>query len=282
MKNYVIFLKKELLESAKTFKLLVMLAVFLVFGMMSPLTAKFTPEIIKWAMEMDPAMAGMDLSALTTEPAAFDSWIQFYSNTGLMGLIALVVVFSGMISSELSRGTLTIMLSKGLSRTAVILSKLTCAVLIWTASFNISALTAWGYTAYLFDDNVPNLFYAMFCLWLFGTFLLALTALAAALTKKSYACMLSTGAAVIVLNIINIIPAVVKYNPVSLSGSLSLLTYGADLSQFYPALTIAGICAAVFALLAVIAFNKKRALKQTLLIIGAAIICIALTIFLNS
>ena len=130
MRNYVIFLKKELFEAAKTFKLLIMCAVCLFVGMLSPLTARFTPEIIKWAMESDPAMAGMDLSALMTEPTAFDSWVQFYSNVGLMGFTALVIIFSGMLSSEM-RGTLKIMLSKGLSRRAVILAKLTSAVLIW-------------------------------------------------------------------------------------------------------------------------------------------------------
>jgi ABC-2 type transport system permease protein len=140
-----------------------------------------------------------------------------------MGFIALVIVFSGMLSSELSRGTLTIVLSKGLSRTTVILSKLTSAVLIWTMSFSLSALTAWGYTAYMFEDSVPNLFFAMFCLWLFGVFLLAATALAAAFTTKGFVCMIVVGLFAIVLNLVNIIPAAGKYNPLALSGTSLLL-----------------------------------------------------------
>jgi len=256
--------------------------VFLVFGMMSPLTAKFTPEILKWAVEMDPSTAGMDFGGLlTTPPVAFDSWAQFYSNVGLMGFIALVVVFSGMISSETTRGTLTIMLSKGLSRAAVVLSKLTSAALIWTVSFYFSVLTAWGYTAYMFDDGVPNLFFAMFCLWVFGMFLLALTAFMATLTNKGYACMLSVGAAAIALSIVNIIPVVSKYNPLSLSGSISLLADGISKADMYPVLAVAAIGTAAFTLLAVMFFNKKRAVKEKALIIGAAILCIALTVFIG-
>ena len=282
MKNYIIFLKKELTESVKTHKLLIMGAVFLFFGMLSPLTARFMPEILQMAMESDPSMAGMDFSGFMSEPTASDSWAQFYGNVGQMGLIALVVVFSSMLSSELSRGTLTIMLSKGLSRSAVILSKFTSAVLIWTGSFTLSALTAWGYTAYMFSGGVPNLFFAMFCLWIFGVFLLALTAFAAALTAKGYACMLSVGAAVIMLNIVNIIPAVGKYNPVALSGtSMSLLNDGITPAALYPALAVSIIGIAAFTAFAVVFFNKKKAGKLKIMLAAAVIAGIALTIFIG-
>jgi len=267
MKNYFIFLKKELFEAVKTYKLLIMGVVFLLFGMASPLMAKFTPEIIKWAMESDPAMAGMDFSGLITQPSALDSWFQFYGNAGQMGFFVLVIIFSSMLSSELSIGTLTIMLSKGLSRSAVILSKLTSAVLIWTASFGLSVLTAWGYTNYIFDNGVVNLFFAMFCLWLFGMFLLAVTALMATLVNKGYACMFSVGAVVIVLSLIDLIPKAKKYNPISLStSSRMLLAREASLQnaveaipkEFIPAIITTVILILVFTVLAVISFNKRK------------------------
>jgi ABC-2 type transport system permease protein len=212
-------------------------------------------------MESDPATAGMDLSALITQPTAFDSWAQFFaSNVGQLGMVILVIVFSGMISSELSRGTLTIMLSKGLSRSAVVLSKFTSACLIWTVCYVISFFTAWGYTLYMFPgENVPNLFLAAFAMWVFGIFLLALTTLFAALTSKGYACMLLTGAVFIVLMLLNIIPRSEKYNPVSLSDSPTLLI--ADIitpSHIYPTLIAAAL--AIFALVffAIIIFKSFR------------------------
>ena len=282
MRNYVVFLKKELYESAKTYKLLIMGMVFVFFGMLSPLSARFMPEILRWAIESDPAAAGMDFGGLMSNPTAFDSWAQFYGNAGQMGLIVLVIVFSGMLSSELSKGTLTIMLSKGLSRPAVILSKLTSAVLIWTGSFVLSALTAWGYTAYMFEESVPNLFFAMLCLWVFGVFLLALTAVAATLTKKGYACMLSVGAVAILLNLVNLIPNAGKYNPVSLSGtSLTLLNDSITPRAMYPAIIVSLISIAAFAMLAVILFNKKNAGKKAALLVGVMAVCVFLTIFIG-
>jgi ABC-2 type transport system permease protein len=268
MRNYSIFLKKELFEAFKTYKLLIMGAVFFLLGTMSPLMGRFTPEILKWAIESDPSMAGMDLSALIIEPIAFDSWVQFYGNVGQMGMIVLVIVFSGMLASEMSKGssngagTLTIMLSKGLSRSAVILSKLTSAVLIWTVSFVLSALTAWGYTIYLFEDSVDsieNLFFAMLCMWLFGLFLLAVTVFAATVTSKGYTCMLTVGAIAILLSVVSVIPKVDRYNPVSLSTSSLLLLNGESVvKDFYPAIAVTIIGIVAFVSLAIVRFSKKR------------------------
>ena len=57
MRNYVTFLKKEWLESLRTYKLFVMLASFSILGIMNPLIAKLTPEIIDLAMP-----EGMEMS----------------------------------------------------------------------------------------------------------------------------------------------------------------------------------------------------------------------------
>jgi ABC-2 type transport system permease protein len=199
-----------------------------------------------------------------------------------MGLIVLVIMFSGMLSSELSRGTLTIMLSKGLSRSAVILSKLTSAVLIWTASFTLSVLTAWGYTAYMFEERVSNLFFAMFCMWVFGVFLLALTTLMAALVSKGYACMLSVGGIAVLLTLLDFIPKADTYNPMSLSTStLLLLIDEVTPRAFFPALAAAGTGIAAFTLFAVIKFSKKKAVKKTALIAAGTALCMVLTIFLG-
>jgi len=286
MRNYNIFLKKELFESLKTYKLLIMAAVFLFLGMSAPLTAMFMPEILKWAISTDPATAGMDLSGLITEPSAFDSWMQFFSSyIGQMGIFALVIVFSGMLSSEFSRGTLTIMLSKGLSRSAVILSKLTNALIIWTASYTLAALVAFAYTVYFFPgDSVPNLLLAIFCLWFFGVFLLALTMLMATLTKRGFACMLALGASAVVFIILNISPQIAKYNPASLVDLTIRLTSGTDTPRHVlPVFFFALISFLMFTALAIIVFSKskKNRFKKIALVVGAAILCMAVTVFIG-
>ena len=260
MKHYCIFLKKELFESVKTFKLLVMGIAFLFFGMLSPLTAKFTPEILKWAIEsdatIDPALAAA-LAAMP-KPTALNPWAEFYSNM-TMGMFVLVIVFSGMLASELSRGTLTIILTKGISRANILLSKATCAALIWTGSLAAAFLTCLGYTVYLFPETVPHLLFAIFTLWMFGLFLLAATTLFAALTSKGYVCMVLVGAFAFVLSLANIIPKVARYNPITLSMSgYEIITEDTTFSNLYPALIICGVSVVLMIITAVTVFNKSK------------------------
>lgn len=253
MRNYIAFFKKELLENIRTYKLLIMLIVFLIFGIMSPLFAKITPELL---MSLMPEGMSITLG----DPSAFDSWAQFFKNITQMGLIVMVIVFSGVLSTEISKGTLINMLTKGLSRKTVILSKYTCMVLIWTASIIISFLVTLGYTVYLFpSDDVSNLLFSVFCLWLFGVFLLALLLFSATLVKSNYECLLITGMTVVVCFIISIIPDAYKYNPVSLaSKNMDLLTNTIETSSLYPALWITGLLSMIFVISAILVFRKKQ------------------------
>ena len=265
MRGYIVFLKKELVEAAKTYKLIVLGAVFLIFGLMSPLFAKMMPEIMKWAMASDPATAGIDLSSLFTDPKALDAWAQFYNNIGQIGLIVLVIVFSGMLSAEISRGTLTIILTKGLTRCSAILAKFSSAVLVWTVCLSAAFFTSWGYTVYFFPgESLPHIGYAIFILWVYGLFLLALTTLAAALTKSTIFCMLTVGCAVVFLMLVNIIPYVSKYNPYTLAGlPISLIADTITVRSTIPALVTAFILIIITLLLAVISFDRTKKTKIT-------------------
>ena len=265
MRNYIIFLKKELFEAVKTYKLLILAATFFVFGLMSPLFAKMMPEIMKFAMASDPSTAGMDLTSLFADPAAIDAWIQFYSNVGQLGLIVLVIVFSGMLASEISKGTLTIILTKGLARSTAILAKFSSAVIIWTGCFMIAFFTSWGFTIYFFPgEHLPHILLAGFCLWVYGVFLLALTCLAATLTKSTIFCMLSVGAAVVVFSLLPYLPFTDKYNPAFLSNmQLRLLHESATVRNVMPTLISSLIIIIAFVLLAVLFFDRTKWGKKT-------------------
>ena len=47
MTGYGAFVKKEFMEFYRSHKLLIILAVFLLLGMMNPLTAKITPQLVE-------------------------------------------------------------------------------------------------------------------------------------------------------------------------------------------------------------------------------------------
>lgn len=67
MRGYLAFVKKELLEQVRTYKLLILLLVFFIFGMLSPLMAKLMPEILR-QMPMD------GITITIPDPTAIDSY----------------------------------------------------------------------------------------------------------------------------------------------------------------------------------------------------------------
>jgi len=253
VKNYSAFLKKEIFEYAKTYKLLIMLMVFVVFGITNPLMAKLLPEILGSLMTDGVTMT-------LPEATAYDAWTQFFKNATQTGMIAMVILFSGVLSAELSKGTLINMLTKGLSRTAVILSKYTCMVLVWTISIVLCFGLTYSYTVYLFPaDETSNLLYSTFCLWLFGVFLLAVLLLAATLTKSNYAVLLITGTAAVVCMLVNIIPAAHRYNPISLvTDNLGLITNDITVSSLYSTILTACLLSLLFVGASVLIFRKKQ------------------------
>lgn len=253
MIGYLAFLKKEIFEYIKTYKLFIMLIVFAVFGITNPLMAKLLPEIFE-SLITDGIMITLP------EPTAYDAWTQFFKNATQIGLIVMAILFSGVLSSELSKGTLLNLLTKGLSRTAVILSKYTCMAMAWTLSLALCFGLTYGYTIYLFpEDRTSNLLFSVFCLWLFGLFLLAALLFSASLTKSNYGCLLITGIVVIACMLMNIIPSMHKYNPISLStDNMGLIMNSIDVSSLYSVILISCLLSLIFVLLSVLIFRKKQ------------------------
>jgi ABC-2 type transport system permease protein len=253
MKAYLAFTKKEFMEHLRTYKLFIMLVVFLLFGFMSPALAKVMPDILKTAVP-----SGMTINIPT--PTAFDSWGQFFKNVGQMGMLVLVIVFCGIMANEFSRGTLINMLTKGLKRSTVIMSKFTTATIIWTLSYLLCFFITYCYTAYFWKmDGMNHVFLTFFSLWLFGVLLITLVIFGGVLFKNIYGSLLLTGGAVAVLALINIAPKLQKYNPIILSSdNMALLRGQKAVSDFMPAVII---CAALIIVLlagSVLVFNKKH------------------------
>lgn len=253
MRNYIAFLKKELIESVRTYKFFIMLAVFFAFGMMSPLAAKLMPKLISYAQK-----DGMKISM--PEPVAIDAWKQFFKNISGMGLIVVSLIFSGVLANELSKGTLINMLTKGLNRSTVILSKFTAMVIVWTTSYALAFAMTFMYTVYLFKNHqMHNLFFSIFCLWLFGVFLLAVILLGGVLVKSSYGCLFITGIVVAILMFLNAFPRLQKFNPFSLTSyNAGLLMSSVKVSELYYSIFIsfALIIACVIGSISI--FNKKQ------------------------
>lgn len=254
MRAYAAFTAKEFTEFTRTYKLLIIGLVFLLFGFMSPLAAKFMPELLTQLMP-----EGMQITL--PDPSALDSWMQFEKNVSQIGMFVIVILFSGMMAGEYSKGTLINILTKGLPRRTVILSKFTAAVLLWSGAYLVCFGTSYAYTWFYWRDtvNTQGLAEAIFALWLFGVLLTAVTLLGGVLVRTSYGALLFTGLLVVVQFLLNMIPKVKEYNPIQLAaGGTPLLQGQLETGSLVKPMIVAGICIFISILAACAVFNKKK------------------------
>ena len=152
MKSLLAFIEKEMMEQLRTGKFLIMVLLFVLFGIMNPAVAKLTPWLLE-TMSDSLAESGMSITVATV--SAMDSWMQFFKNIP-MALIAFVLLESSIFTKEYQRGTLILSLTKGLRRYKIVVSKAVVLIVLWTAAYWLCFGITYGYNAYFWDNAVAK------------------------------------------------------------------------------------------------------------------------------
>src|SRR5579872_2281248 len=128
MDGFPIFLRKELRESVRTNRLLVAVVVFAILGIISTLTAKYTPELLKLV-----GTSSDGATIILPTPTVKDAITQFIKNVAGTGIFVAVLLPMGLVAREKERGTAAFVLTKPLSRPAFLTAKLVSLGLTLTA-----------------------------------------------------------------------------------------------------------------------------------------------------
>ena len=251
MSGYIAFIKKEFTENMKNYRFLILFAVFLIFGIMSAFLAKFTPEILS-ALAADMEM--------TSEPVALDAWKQFYKNISGVGFSAFIILFGSCLSNEYSKGTLVLMVTKGLSRKAVILAKYTAAAVLMTICYWIGYTAAYGYTSLLWNDtSFTNVALAAVLLWISGFLYLSILMIGCVIFRQAFTSILFTGGAAALISLLGMIEPIAKFNPFILtSKNVDLISGEVIPAEFMIPAFISVILSLLGLLIAIRLFNKKQ------------------------
>lgn len=253
MRTFNAYLKKEWLEQLRTGRLTILAIIFVAFGIMSPAIAKMTPWMMKLLSE---SLSESGLTVTDVEITAFTSWTQFYKNISTALIIFVLLKFS-CVTTEYQKGTLIPVLTKGLSRSKVILSKALMTVLLFIGCYFICFYTTYAYTAYYWDNStVSHLYLGAFTYLLYGIWVISLIILSSSIFSTGTSVLLCTGGSVIFLKLIGMIPAIYKYLPEKLTQSLSLLNCEIKPSEMTFAVIITTILIIVNIIASVICFNR--------------------------
>jgi ABC-2 type transport system permease protein len=234
-------LKKELLELWRTYRALVVGAVLLAFGLLSPLTAKLTPELIRLIPNGD------QLAGLVPAPTALDAVGQYLKNMSQFAVILALLLAMGMVTQEKERGTAAMMLSKPLPRWAFLTAKFAALGLIFAAGLLLAGAGAYYYTWLLFGPLDLAAWAGLNGLLLVFTLVyLALTLLCSVLTRSQAAAGGLAFGGLIVLVILGGIPQIGRYLPGELVAWSGRLFAGGG--SAWPALAVSlGLIAAALA-----------------------------------
>src|SRR5512137_636557 len=141
MNTFLVVFRKEMQEMLRTYRFLIVLAVFTAFGLASPLLAKFTPEMLK-AIPGVPA----GLSSIIPTPTLADAIAQYMKNLSQFGILMALLIAMGGIVQEKERGTAAFFLTRPVSRETFILAKFAALVVTFIASLVLAAVGCWYYT----------------------------------------------------------------------------------------------------------------------------------------
>lgn len=246
------FYKKEILEIIKTPKLFILPAVFLFFGLTSPLTARYINEIVK-------ALGG-GMEIKLPDPTYIDSYMQFFKNMNSICIIVLILVLMGSVVDEKVKGSAILVLTKGVSRTQFILSKFSANVILFTFAYVLSAVSFVYYTYVLFPDwDTTHLFLSLAMFWIYGLLIISITLLASTVSKSHALAAVLGFIGYAVISASTVIPFLKKYSPQALNDIAMQVLTGSNNSGAVLIPVIITVFLTIITLTGTIAlFNKQE------------------------
>ncbi len=254
MTGYRAMAEKELLEAWRTYRLQVVAGLFLILGIVSPLTTKYLPDIIRTF-----APPGFDV---TMPPAGVaDVLDQYLKNLVQFGALAAILVTMGMVATEKERGTAAFLLEKPLSRAAFLAAKVVAVGILFAIAIALGTVAAWLYTAMLFETPpVVGWVEMAVVLWLSTMVYASVTFLGSVLTRSSLAAAGIGFAGLIVLSLASVVPTLSTWLPAGLTTvakSLALQEWSPDVEPLRTIAVAVGIVVLVLGG-SVVAFRRQE------------------------
>ena len=224
MTGFSTLLRKELLEQWRTRRLLVVAVVFLAFGIMSPLLAYFTPEILK--------AVGTGVPGATIElppPTTADAVAQLAKNVGQVGVLVAILLAMGAVAAEKDRGTAAFLLTLPAGRGAFLLAKLIAIGITLLVGIVLAGAADWFYTTVLFEQlAVPGFIALVLLLWLQMLAFAAVTFLASTVAGSQLVAGGVGFVAFVLVAIVSALPVIGDWTPLALSSTAMDVALGRE------------------------------------------------------
>ena len=210
MKGYAVLLMKEITEQWRTGRLPVIAVIFLLFGLASPVLARYTPDIVK--------LAASTIDIHMPTPTIKDAVAELIKNLSQVGVLAAILLAMGSVAGEKESGTAAFVLVKPVSRLAFLAAKFSGLAVTMAAAVLISGLGAYLYTYLLFAPLTVLGFAAACLVILLGLLeIAAVTFLGSTLVRSSIPAAGIGIFALVVAGVVSSLPNVGRFTPFGLN-----------------------------------------------------------------
>ncbi len=161
MGGFGAFLKKELMEILRTWRIWVLPGIVLFMAISSPIIAQLTPALLKSVAQSTPGVV-----IRFPAPTPTDSYAQWVKDLSQIILIAVIIIAGGLVVGERKSGTAVMVLTKPVSRSGFVIAKTISEGLLVTVATLVGGGICWGLTLAVFGVAPLGQLFAMTGLWL--------------------------------------------------------------------------------------------------------------------
>lgn len=208
MTGFSVLLKKELRDHVKTYKLLIVVAVFLLLGLGTPLLFYYLPSLLE--------NTG-DIPIPIPDFTAADVVSEYLGTITQIGILVVILVAMGAVARERERGTAVMTLSKPVGRGTFIASKLAALSVTFGLGLASGAVACYVYTTILFTGlNAPSFVVVNLLAGLFFLVCISVTLLCSTFFKSQLAAGGLALLAIVGLWALALIPPLELYAPMGI------------------------------------------------------------------
>jgi ABC-2 type transport system permease protein len=234
----------EWLRLVRTRRLLALIGVYVFFGFVGPLTARYLGEIID--------RFGGDITVTVPDPVPPDGIAQFAANATQIGVLVVVVVAAGALTIDALPEMSIFLRTRASSVFPILLPKLVVIGAAAAGAYLVGALTAWYETVALIGTlPAGGMITGMLLGVVYLGFAVSVVAVAASAARSVVGAVGITLVGLLVMPILGIADAVGRWLPSHLVGAQVDLVSGGAFSDYLPALAVTLIATPALIALAV-------------------------------
>lgn len=223
----------EILRLTRTKRWVALAGVYVAFGLMGPLSARYMKEILARFGSSD----GMVITVPDPTPA--DGMVQFVGNASQIGTLVVVIVAAGALAFDAIPEMGVFLRTRVSPPWKILVPRLVVSFAAAAAAFLLGTGVAWYETwALLGAPRAAPVLAGAALGVVFLAFVVALTAAVAQRTRSVLATVMTSLIVLIAMPILGLAPALTRWLPTSLANALADLPAGGTMHDYWPALGV--------------------------------------------